>query len=113
MNKAILFLVLAFGVMGCSHTPAHAPIPGSTSQFDSDTYQALATAHAFAVSVSQNVSTLSQQEKNVLNQFLTDLNAADMLYIGYHNGSVPQASMQTALTKVQTDQAAVVAQGGK
>jgi hypothetical protein len=97
-------------LVGCTvnsnPTPAPATLaPGATSQFDSDTFRALATAHAFATQAASNPAVLTPTQKVVLNQFIVDLNAADVLYASYHAGVATQAAMQASLTTVTSDQA--------
>ena len=107
-----LVLAACLCLVGCATatapTPPTAPlIPGAANQFDQDTYRALATAHAFAVQAQQNAvqNPVSATQKTILNQFITDLNAADVLYSAYHAGAATQASMQASLNQVKTDQA--------
>jgi hypothetical protein len=82
-------------------------IPGANNQFDQDTYRALATAHAFALQAQQNAvqNPPSATQKAILNQFITDLNTADVIYSAYHALQATQAQMQAALDKVKADQA--------
>jgi hypothetical protein len=107
-----LVLAACLCLVGCvtanSPTPPTAPlIPGAANQFDQDTYRALATAHAFALQAQQNAvqNPISSTQKTILNQFITDLNAADLLYSAYHALQATQAQMQAALNTVKTDQA--------
>ena len=119
IRKAVTTLLLAGCMIGCtaatSTTPPAALAPGATSAFDQATYQALAAAHAFAISASTNAATLTAGEKSALNTFITALNAADVLYAAYHGGSATQAAMQASLANVTTTQAAFSAAvtGGK
>jgi hypothetical protein len=87
-------------------TPPAALAPGALNQFDSDAYQSLSAAHAFAGSASANASTLTPTEIAALNTFITALNAADLLYISYHNGQATQVAMETSLNNVTMTQAA-------
>lgn len=109
---AVLFLALS--VTGCkttSTTPANAIAPGATSAFDSATYETLASVHGLVVSLTQQITAGSlvptAAEKTALNQIITDLNAADIVYAAYHAGTLTQAQMQTSLTAVQNDQTAL------
>lgn len=115
--KILLSTVLAGAMLltGCTHQPAQAPVPGALNTFDSNAYQALRTAHGIASSLSAQsctnngnkagCRTFTANEKSVINQFITDLNTADVTYTAYHNGAATQAAMQAELTKVQTEQA--------
>jgi hypothetical protein len=107
--KKTLFLFCLLLPIGCktatSTTPPAALAPGALNVFDSATYEALAAAHAFALSASTNAATLTVTEKSDLNTFITALNAADILYAAYHSGAATQAQMQTSLNSVTTSQA--------
>lgn len=122
MKKALLSLALL--LMGCAHQVT-APIPGATNAFDSTAYQTLRTAHDIAQSFSTqacsnngnqpNCFTPKPMEKTAINQFIQDLNLADVVYAAYHSGSQTQAAAQAAITKVQSDQASLPSNiaGGK
>ena len=106
--------ILALALSGCAHQPAQAPIPGAINNFDSSAYQTLRTAHGIAQSLSdQSCSnnnkpgcrSFSEHEKAIINQFINDLNTADVTYSAYHNGAATQAAAQSAVNKVSTDQA--------
>lgn len=104
--------------IGCIHQVT-APIPGSTSSFDSTAYQTLRTAHDIAQSFStQACSNNGNQpgcfnpkpaEKLAINQFIADLNIADVTYAAYHGGTQTQAAAQAAINKVTSDQASLPA----
>jgi hypothetical protein len=120
MKKILATLALASLIcvpIGCkqvnANTPPNALIPGASNQFDQDTYRALATAHAFAQQAASNPAVLSAVQKKVLNQFISDLNAADLLYAAYHSGTATQAAMQSELTQVQADQTSYANAGVK
>ncbi len=100
---------LTLTTLGChpatsSTTPPAALAPGALNQFDQQTYQALTTAHAFALSAASNDQTLTRAQKQALNQFISALNAADMLYAAYHAGTATQEAMQAAQTSVTTQE---------
>lgn len=104
--------------VGCVHSVT-APVPGAISAFDSSAYQTLLTAHGIAQSFStQACSNNGNQpgcfnpkpaEKTAINQFIADLNIADVVYAAFHSGTQTQAAAQAALNKVTSDQAALPA----
>lgn len=120
MMKRILSIALCLcmvPIFGCqpatSTTPPAALAPGYSSQFDQTAGQSLAAAHAL---VSKGVAdypslTPSQQatEKPILNAFVTAVNAADAVYLAFHNGAATQAQVQAQLNNVATAQAAYTA----
>lgn len=114
--KRFLIISVLF-LSGCVHSGiVTTPIPGAVNQFDSDTYQTLATAHAFVESIKLNSKTLSANEKAIVNQLIVDLNAADALYSAYHTAGAPtsqQSAVQTAVAKVQGDQQVAINSGVK
>lgn len=107
-----LVMAMAIPMSGCRtasvNTPPAALVPGALNTFDSTTYTALASLHAFVDSLNLQITagtfTPTPAEKALLNQMITDLDAAQVLYASYHSGATTQAVMQTALTKVQNDQ---------
>ena len=119
MKKVLLFCVLAFGVTGCHKTVTapEPPILGANNPFDQNTYQVLLTAHGIAQSLSDQAKngtyTPTGTEKAAVNQFIVDLNAADILYAAYHGGTASQMDMQTAVNKVVSDQASLPVVGVK
>lgn len=106
-------LCLSIAIFGCgavkTSTPPAALAPGALNQFDSDTFRALATAHAFAQSAASNAAALTQTEKSALNRFIQYLNLADTLYAAYHAGTATEQAMQTALNAVNTSEASYTA----
>lgn len=120
MKRIILALVLAVSVVtiptGCRHTPAQAPIPGAINNFDSSAYQTLRVAHDIAKSLSDQAAAgtfkPSPVQKTAINQFISDLNIADVVYAAYHNGAATQAQAQAAIDKVTAEQASLPI-GGK
>ncbi len=93
--------------------------PGYQNQADQVMGQTLVGAHAFYAQIQQDVAngkyTPSPTEKTALNNFATTLNAAQMVYIGYHSGLNTQAQAQAAVNSVVTQQNALQASltGGK
>jgi len=51
--------------------------------------------------------------KQAFNQFGVTLNAAETVYLAYHNGQATQAAAQTAVNQVQSQQAALPLPGAK
>ena len=91
-------------------TPAAPPPAGSLNTFDATTNETLQAIHAFVASmVAQNNSgaiTLSVADKALLNQLVTDVNAADVVYQVWHaaGGTGTTTTVTAAVTKAQTDQ---------
>ncbi len=128
MKRIILFIALFFGMAmvlpqtGCktSNTANPATLaPGYLNSADESMGVALVGAHAFYATIQQDVAagkyTPSATEKTALNNFATALNAAQILYIAYHNGMATQAQTQAAVDAVTKQQAALQATvtGGK
>jgi hypothetical protein len=71
----------------------------------------LSGAHAFYQSIQQQTQAgtliLSPDAKQKFNAFGVSLNAAQAVYLAYHAGTATQAEAQTAVSKVQTEQAAL------
>jgi hypothetical protein len=107
-TKALLLFCLLLP-LGCrpatSTTPPAALTPGALNQYDQDFYLTLSAAHGFALSAAAQAQVLSPAQKAALNQFITSLNAADLLYAEYHTGAATQASMQSSLNSVSTAEA--------
>ena len=95
-------LIAALILAGCAARPVH---PGAANKFDSDSYDAVLVAHsviettktdlannAFPASIAGNV-------KVALNALITSYDAADKLYISYHNAALAG----TATTVQSTD----------
>jgi hypothetical protein len=122
---ALLLVAGALTLTGCAKapptTPPVAPPVGSLNSFDSTTNETLQALHAAVASfVADNNSgkfVLTASQKSLLNQVVTDLNTADLIYQAWHNagGTEAQAPVTAAVSKVQTDQTALNAalQGGK
>jgi hypothetical protein len=103
-----LALPLTFGCGATATTPPAALAPGYTSQFDQTAGQALAAAHALVAKATADYPTLTaaQQatEKPILNAFVSAVNAADTVYLAFHNGTATQAAVQAQLNAVATAQ---------
>lgn len=114
---ALMISAVLMGPMGCvkatSTTPAAALAPGYQNQADQTMGQALVAAHAFYVTIQQDVAsgkyTPSPAEKTTLNNFATVLNSAQIVYISYHAGTATQAQAQASVNAVQAQQTAVQA----
>jgi hypothetical protein len=104
----LLALLLPMGLTGCRPVTASAPpvvVPGQLNDFDGQTWRALLAAHEFANSAVDNAAHLTQAEKLALNRFVAAVNAADVLYVGYHAGTETQQKMQAAMDNIKTAQA--------
>jgi hypothetical protein len=110
-----LLLILPVAPMGCvqpNTTPAtQALAPGYSNAADQQMGEILSGAHAFYNSIQQQSQAgtliLSADMKQKFNAFGVSLNAAQAVYLAYHAGTATQAEAQTAVSKVQTEQAAL------
>lgn len=116
-----LYVVLLMGIgttltySGCkaatTNTTPQALAPGYLNQADQVMGQTLVGAHAFYTTIQQDVAsgkyTPSSTEKVALNNFATALNAAQLIYIGYHAGANTQAQAQAAVNALSTQQTAL------
>ena len=114
LTSAILALALFVPLAGCKTAATAPPLaPGYLNQADQTMGQALAGAEAFYQKIQQQSAAgtvaLSAGEKKVLNDLGTAINAADPLYLAYHNGQGTQAAAQTAIDQVTAQQAVVQA----
>ena len=118
----VLVIFLALGwTTACtpSVNPPTAPQigVGYNNQADQQMGSALSAARAFYVSIQQQYTagtlTLTPDVKAKFNQFGQYLNAAEIIYLGYHNGVNTQAQAQTAVNQVQTSQNALPLPGAK
>lgn len=109
----ILCLLSAAMLAGCKpYTTAAPPLaPGYENQADQTMGSVLAGARAFFASIQQQSAsgqvTLSATEKQAFNTFGVSLNAADSIYLAYHNGTATQAQAQAAVDQVKAQQAAL------
>lgn len=109
---AAIALSAALIPVGCvkpntTTTPA-ALAPGYANSADQAMGQALVGAHAFYVTIQGDVASgkykPSAAEKASLNNFATALNAAQIIYIGYHSGVNTQVQAQAAVNAVVAQQ---------
>lgn len=119
-SPALLFLALAMALTssGCKTSATAPPLaPGYNNPADQQMGQILAGARAFYQSIQQQSAagtmTLNPTEKMSFNAFGVSLNAADSVYLAYHNGQATQAAAQAAVTQVQSQQAALPLPGAK
>jgi hypothetical protein len=119
---AIASLGFAVGwTIGCGQhanpTPPAQTAPGYNNQADQQMGEILSGAHAFYTSIQQQSQagtlTLQPAVKAAFNQFGISLNAAQTVYLAYHQGTATQAQAQTAVDKVQSEQAALPLPGAK
>lgn len=105
-----LTLALVIGSIGCGavNSPTPPLAPGYASQADQTFGQTLSALHAFAqqAQIDYNRLTVAQQTpvKQPLNNFIAAVNAADSVYLAFHQGQATQAQVQSALTIAQTNQ---------
>lgn len=133
--KRILSLALCLcmvPILGCpaatSTTPPAALAPGYMNAADQQMGQILSGARTFyntiqcetralnwsqtsqqcvADSTITSPMTLSPVEKTAFNDFGAALNAANTVYLAYHNGTATQAAAQAAVNTVQQKQSAL------
>jgi hypothetical protein len=119
---AIASLGFAIGwTIGCkpSANPPTAPqlAPGYNNAADQQMGEILSGAHAFYTSIQQQAQagtlTLQPSVKAAFNAFGVSLNAAQTVYLSYHQGTATQSQAQTAVDKVQSEQAALPLPGAK
>lgn len=125
MKKLVLAILLSAATIttGCkaasTTTPPQALAPGYTNSADQMMGQTIVGAHAFYVTIQADIAagryTPSAAEKTALNGFAVALNAAQIVYIGYHAGTSTQAQAQSAVNAVIAQQSALQATltGGK
>jgi hypothetical protein len=98
---------------------AVAPVPGQLNTFDAYAYRVLADAQAaindFKASVASGKVPETPTLKTVLNQAITDYNAANMAYQAWHaaGGKGPTAPISAALNQMNADITNITANGGK
>lgn len=118
-----LCLALMLGLSGCSGSNPSTPTnpaqlaPGYQNQADQTMGSVLSGARAFYVSIQQQSQagtlTLDPTVKASFNVFGTSLNAAETVYLAYHQGTATQAQAQAAVNQVQSQQAALPLPGAK
>ena len=117
-----LLLIVAFfwiAPTGCKPTTTTPAVlaPGYLSQADQQMGEILSGAHAFYASIQQQTQagtlTLDATTKQAFNAFGASLNAAQTVYLAYHNGTATQAQAQAAVNTVQSKQAALPLPGAK
>ena len=106
---------LLVSLSGCNNPSPTNPTtlaPGYYNAADQQMGEILSGAHAFYLSVQQQSAAgtlkLSATAKTVFNDFGASLNAADSVYLAYHQTptAANQATAQAAVNVVQTKQAA-------
>ena len=119
MKRLLIVLALLIPLTGCpsSTTNPAALAPGYLNAADQQMGQILAGARSFYVSIQQQsqagTMTLSATEKQAFNTFGVTLNAAESVYLAYHNGTATQAQAQAAVNQVQQQQNALPLPGAK
>lgn len=114
MKRFLILLALCLPLMGCpakTSTTPPALAPGYQNSTDQQMGEILAGAHQFYNSIQSQAQagtlTLTPTVKAAFNDFGTALNAAQSVYLAYHNGTATEAQAQAAVTTVQTKQAAL------
>lgn len=107
-------------ILGCKASNPTTPAqlaPGYQNSADQQMGEILSGAHAFYVSIQQQEQAgklgLTPAATAAFNTFGTTLNAAQSVYLAYHNGQATQAQAQTAVNQVQSQQAALPLPGAK
>jgi hypothetical protein len=103
---------------GCTPATVAPPLaPGYANQADQQMGQILSGARAFYTKIqadsASGATTLSPQEKSSFQSFGVAINAAEQVYLAYHNGQATQAAAQAAVNIVSQQQAALPIPGGK
>ncbi len=108
-TTATLAVVVTLALaMGC-HKTVTAPVPGQLNTFDAYAYRVLADAQAainsFKASIQSGKVPETPTLKTVLNQAITDYNAANAAYQAWHaaGGNGPTAPVAAAITQLNSD----------
>ncbi len=118
MLKRFTILALALPLMmaGCksSTTPTPPLAPGYTNSVDQSLGESLAAARAFYNRLQTDYTSgtfkPSNGEKAALNDLALAINAAEPVYLAFHNGTGTQAAAQAAISNVTMKQTAVQSQ---
>ena len=91
--------------------------PGYNNAADQQMGEILSGARAFYSSIQSQSAAgtliLTPTVKKAFNDFGISLNAAESVYLAYHNGTATQAQAQTLVNTIQTQQAALPLPGAK
>ena len=112
MKRLLILAALCLPLMACTPATTTPPLaPGYSNSADQQMGEILSGARAFYVSIQQQAAagtlTLDATTKQAFNTFGVSLNAAESIYLAYHNGQATQAQAQTAVNTVQSQQAAL------
>jgi hypothetical protein len=114
MKLVILAMALPLMLAGCTPSTVTPPTaPGYSNSTDQQMGEILAGAHSFYTSIQQQSAsgqiTLTPTVKLAFNEFGVSLNAAQTVYLAYHANPTAAnlAAAQTAVSTVQTKQAAL------
>lgn len=108
MRRLLPVLVL-FALAGCA---AHIIHPGAANKFDSDSYDAVLVAHSVIETTKTDLAnnafpaSIAGSVKAALNGLISSYDAADKLYIVYHNAAMAGTAtpaQSTALTNSLAD----------
>lgn len=122
-TQYLLLLVVFFWIAptGCKTNqvnPPTAPVAaGYLNAQDQQMGKVLAGARNFYTSIQDQVNaktlTMGDSIKAKFNAFGVTLNAAESIYLAYHQGAATQAQAQAAVNQVQTEQAALPLPGAR
>ena len=116
-SLAVILVALTMTMACAKH--AVAPVPGQINAFDAYAYRVLADSQAaindFKTSIQTGKVTETPTLKVVLNQAITDYNAANIAYQAWRaaGGNGDTTPVSNAINKVNADIVSVTAQGGK
>ena len=120
MKRILILFALCLPMTAC--TPSATPTalaPGYLNSADQQMGEILSGARAFYVSIQQqqaaNQLGLTPAAKQAFNTFGVSLNAAESIYLAYHQtpNATTQAAAQSAVNQVQSQQAALPLPGAK
>ena len=120
MKRLAILALMALSLSACKTTTAANPAtlaPGAYNQTDQLLYQSLMAVQASINSLKTQV-TANLSLKVPLNQAIQDYDIAEVAYQTYHaalatNPTTSPASVQSAISKVQTDLSSVGTGGAK
>lgn len=109
-----IVLPVAITPMGCKTGTSTNPAilaPGYQNAADQQMGEILAGAHSFYTTIQQQSASgqlvLTVDQKAAFNTFGVSLNAAQTIYLAYHEGSATQDAAQAAVNLVQMQQSAL------
>lgn len=119
MKIPVLLLSICL-LAGCANKAVQAPVPGQINSFDATSFRVLSDAQAAIDSVKTDVAagkvTLTDAQKKVFNQVVSDYNLGEASWQAYHSGATSDTvGLTNAINQLVADIAAVTTQirGGK